>query len=667
MPNLAKPRAAATPALTLYSSRTSKSPVRVGTETPAPEAPGAPQRDRYNNPPTGEAGSGLLIPVTTDPAGSRRGNILTAHQTRQRQHPIRSLKKTPATKAPSTPSENVPSSSLSHEEGISVSERAKTLVARSVSVGLTGLAPRGSRFSRFLNDPTDLQRLAKARKLRELLRQEMNKKLRKAKVCLSEYKLDPSKMTMSDLLYYLPDTIPMTSYLEEEQRENQTVLPLTHPREVPCEAPNPEAPAETASQRDEDEDGDDADDGVIVLRVRVAEDGSLIIDEESLTIEVLRQKGPNPANDGDPIFERGSTTTYSSFRKGTHVKPWCNKETDMFFLAINMVGTDFSMIGQLFPHRGRVEIKNKLKKEERANSWRIDKAFKERRRLDLEFFTSLLEKILCIKAKSNKNNKSPTEKKVIKKNKRKPKEKKAANQLSDVEEERSDPEMDSDEVEGEKENVSNVGTTPAADATTPKRKRKRTDGGESSPKKKRLLQSPAESSKQAEGPVEGDKGHVEIKQVQLSRGRPQRPLPNLGRKWGQRGLHPRTKPKEKDKDGPIPVEEENTEEGVSKEQVDKAASSKVSQKKKEKAGEVSSSEEEEEEANDKPIKSTRYGRIPQKTQLLNYPANEEGDLPSDSAPAPASNGSPSTSSSSAKLKAKPPTSGQNQTWPRPAR
>ncbi|XP_024286522.1 transcription factor TFIIIB component B'' homolog [Oncorhynchus tshawytscha] len=319
-------------------------------------------------------------------------------------------KKTPATKAPSTPSENVPSSSLSHEEGISVSERAKTLVARSVSVGLTGLAPRKSRLSKFLNDPTDLQRLAKARKLRELLRQEMEKKLRKAKVCLSEYTLDPSKMTMSDLLYYLPDTNPMTSYLEEEQRENQTVLPLTHPREVgrlqwkwnrshnikrsPARPPMPEAPAETASQRDEDEDDDDADNGVIVPRVRVAEDGSLIIDEESLTIEVLRQKGPNPADDGDPIFERGSTTTYSSFRKGTYVKPWCNKETDMFFLAINMVGTDFSMIGQLFPHRGRIEIKNKFKKEERANSWRIDKAFKERRRLDLEFFTSLLEKIL---------------------------------------------------------------------------------------------------------------------------------------------------------------------------------------------------------------------------------------------------------------------------------
>lgn len=29
----------------------------------------------------------------------------------------------------------------------------------------------------------------------------------------------------------------------------------------------------------------------------------------------------------------------------------------MFFLAISMVGTDFSMICQLFPHRARSEIK----------------------------------------------------------------------------------------------------------------------------------------------------------------------------------------------------------------------------------------------------------------------------------------------------------------------
>ncbi|KAM9516850.1 uncharacterized protein ACWYII_044133 isoform 4-T5 [Salvelinus alpinus] len=711
MPNLAKPRVAATPALTRSSPRTPKSPMRAGTETPAPtpEAPEAP-RQTDSGPPQGmrsprrrpSGGSRQakgqpkprpLSPASPGPTTTSLGNVAVEDSSLSQQTPqaagkgsIQSdlLKKTPTIKVPSTSLEMVPSSSLPDKEGISVSERAKTLVARSVSGGLTGLAPGKSRLSRFLNDPTDLQRLAKARKLRELLRQEMNKekKRSKAKVCVSEYTLDPSKMTMRDLIYYLPDTNPMTSYLVEEQRENETVLPLTPPREEsPERPPTPEAPAETASQGDEDENEDEDDDGVMVPRVKVAEDGSLIIDEESLTVEVLRQKGPNPADDRDPIFERGSTTTYSSFRKGTHVKPWSNKETDMFFLAISMVGTDFSMIGQLFPHRGRTEIKNKFKKEERANSWRIDKAFKEKRRLDFEFFTGLLEKILAAEAKRNKNNKSPTEKIRIKK-KIKQKEKKAAKQLSDVEEEGLDAEMDTEEVEeeGEKENenVSNEVTTLSS-SPTPKRKRKsRNGGGESSPeeakdgKKKKidLITSdqeeagvpedseagPPESSKQAEGPVEAAKGPVVIKPAQLSRGRSQRPLPNLGRKWGQRGPEPNTKPNVKD--GATPTEEENTEEGLSEEQVDKDASPSVSQKEKKKAGELSSSEGEEEEANDKPIKPTRYGRIPKKTQLLNYPAKKDGDSPSDSAPTPASDGSPSTSSST-KPKSKPATRRSN--------
>ncbi|XP_042157988.1 mucin-5AC isoform X2 [Oncorhynchus tshawytscha] len=723
MPNLAKPRVAATPALTRSSPRTPKSPVRAGTETPAPtpEAPEAP-RQTDSGPPQGmrsprrrpSGGSrqakgqpkpSPLSPASPGPTTTSLGNVAVENSSSSQQTPqaagkgsIQSdlLKKTPIIKVPSTPLEMVPSSSLPDKEGISVSERAKTLVARSVSGGLTGLAPGKSRLSRFLNDPTDLQRLAKARKLRELLRQEMNKekKRSKAKVCVSEYTLDPSKMTMRDLIYYLPDTNPMTSYLVEEQRENETVLPLTPPREEsPERPPTPEVPAEIASQGDEDEDEDD--DGVMVPRVKVAEDGSLIIDEESLTVEVLRQKGPNPADDRDPIFERGSTTTYSSFRKGTHVKPWSNKETDMFFLAISMVGTDFSMIGQLFPHRGRTEIKNKFKKEERANSWRIDKAFKEKRRLDHEFFTSLLEKILAAEAKRNKN-KSPTEKIRIKKKIRQ-KEKNAAKQLSDVEEEGLDAEMDTEEVEGEKENenVSNEGTTLSS-APTPKRKRKSRDGGgESSPeeakdgKKKKidLITSdqeeaglpedseagPPESSKQAEGPVEAAKGPVVIKPAQLSRGRSQRPLPNLGRKWGQRGPEPNTKPNVKD--GATPTEEENTEEGLSEEQVDKDASPSVSQKEEKKAGKLSSSEGEEEEASDKPIKPTRYGRLPKKTQLLNYPAKEDGDSPSDSAPTPASDGSPSTMPKSkpatrrAKIKpgpALPGRMGQSDSAPTPA-
>ncbi|XP_053195480.1 transcription factor TFIIIB component B'' homolog [Scomber japonicus] len=379
--------------------------------------------------------------------------------------------------------------SIPDREAIELSEKARTLVS---SKNRLSPSPPGFSLSRLLNDPSDIQRLEKARKLRELLKQEMHKekKLKKYKARAKEYTLDPAKMTMRDLIRYLPMSNPMTSSLEDSVQENETVVPPSPERaESPERAQEPEvipkiaspreeleeeeeAPAAAAAEEDEDEEQDDS---LMVPQVKVAEDGSLIIDEESLTVEVMRAKGPNPAQGRDPIFERGSTTTYSSFRKATYSKPWSSEETDMFFLAISMVGTDFSMICQLFPHRPRSEIKNKFKKEERENAWRIDKAFRERRKLDIEYFSKLLEKILEVQ-KSRKKLKSISDKNSPRKRKRKTKGKKATRKLSDVEEEEEEEEGElpdfEEEEEGEKENedLCNEGGTPVS---KPKRKRKR--------------------------------------------------------------------------------------------------------------------------------------------------------------------------------------------------
>ncbi|MBN3320936.1 MCCB carboxylase, partial [Atractosteus spatula] len=257
-----------------------------------------------------------------------------------------------------------------------------------------------------LNKPSissDRERILKARKLRELLQQEIQKekKMKKGKVLTFETPVpqDRSKMIMRDFIYYLPESNPMKSSLEHEQRQTETVTTLPPNRE-------PSVRPQEEEEGEEDEDEPVQDDQLLVPRVKVAEDGSLIIDEESLTVEVLRVKGPNVVEQNDPIFERGSTTTYSSFRKASYTKPWSNRETDMFFLAISMVGTDFSMIGQLFPHRARTEIKNKFKKEERTNSWRIDKAFREKRPFDIDFFSKLLEKVLIEDAKKKEKSRS---------------------------------------------------------------------------------------------------------------------------------------------------------------------------------------------------------------------------------------------------------------------
>ncbi|MGH0168915.1 UNVERIFIED_CONTAM: hypothetical protein FKN15_005465 [Acipenser sinensis] len=373
---------------------------------------------------------------------------------------------------------------------------------------------------------SDRERIIKARKLRELLKKEIRKEKKQQKGKTPDFEfnapVDRSKMTMRDFIYYLPENNPMKSSLEEERREIEKVIGPMPSKEPANKAPLP------PPVRDEDEDDNEEedvehvqDDQVLVPRVKVAEDGSIIIDEESLTVEVLRMQGPNVVEENYPVFERGSTTTYSSFRKSTHTKPWTNRETDMFFLAISMVGTDFSIIGQLFPHRARVEIKNKFKREERENSWRIDKAFREKRPFDFEFFSQLLERILKDDERKRLNKKKVTLGKKPANPKRRKKEKKADQdkapdgggsvEVSDSEV--AEGEADAETAEKENEDSLNVNEGEASTAGDPdakkKRKRKKNDAESGGPATKK----PSEDS--SERQQKKTKKRKRIKSVEI--------------------------------------------------------------------------------------------------------------------------------------------------------
>ncbi|KFP10981.1 Transcription factor TFIIIB component B'', partial [Egretta garzetta] len=341
---------------------------------------------------------------------------------------------------------------------------------------------------------SDRERILKARKLREMLKEELKKeRLLKHRPPVIEGRSPPdrSKMTMRDLIYYLPENNPMKSSLAEEKRTEKTSALGQMKEQEEKSTPD----REEEDEEEETENGEESQDGpLLVPRVKVAEDGSIILDEESLTVEVLRTKGPCVVEENDPIFERGSTTTYSSFRKSFYTKPWSNKGWLTKYLSvcifISMVGTDFSLIGRLFPHRARAEIKNKFKREEKANGWRIDKAFKEKRPFDFEFFAQLLEKVLADEEKRKQKtikNQKPKEKKPSrprKKTKAKAASTEAANDQDDLQEARtSDAETEADAVTAEKENEESLGISEQAEeqvALEPvlakkKRKKKRKD------------------------------------------------------------------------------------------------------------------------------------------------------------------------------------------------
>ncbi|XP_041825699.1 transcription factor TFIIIB component B'' homolog [Melanotaenia boesemani] len=569
---------------------------------------------------------------------------------------------------PARPPDKVPPSLLDKETS-EISEKAKTLVS---SKNVLSLPPSALSLSKLLNSPSDLQRLVKAQKLRELLRQERSKekKIKKDKTRAKEFTLDPTKMTMRDLIHYLPTSNPMMSSLEDSAQEDETVVPPSPAREEsPERVQEPEVlPTKVSSGEEEmheeevaEEEADE--EALMVPQVKVAEDGSLIIDEESLTVEVQRAKGPNPAQDRDPIFERGSTTTYSSFRKGTYTKPWSTEETDMFYLAVSMVGTDFSMICQLFPLRSRSEIKNKFKREERQNSWRIDKAFRERRKLDIEYFSKLLEKILEVQ-KDRKKLKSLSRKNSTKSSKTKAKGKKSERKLSDVEEE-EDNEVPDLEEEAQKENEDqcNEGGSPAVEFKK-KRKRKKKDDALTEELSGKKNKTDVKSNEQSEAGIPEDseaalpENHINldmtektpnvnkakdtaVKPAKLSRCRAPKPLLPLGLKRGKKPA-----PSTKSKETVSEKEDECESDGASKEQVNKdEVPLRQGRQGKSPSDDFSS---EEEDATVKPQKPTRYGRVPKPIQPLNYPSKEDQpSSASDTTPA-----SPSASQSKPKHTAK---------------
>ncbi|KAM9793465.1 transcription factor TFIIIB component B'' homolog isoform X2 [Syngnathus typhle] len=621
-------------------TRTPKSPAKVDSKSPPKDSELEPQCEAQ------AAQSGAQSPTPPEPepepepsADSEQAAAISAD------HSPKGIKQTDKALVPSDDVVFKVPPRPPDKEATAVSEKARTLLSTKSE---KSLIPRFS-LSRLLNDPSDIQRMEKALKLRKMLRQEMRKEKRAEKAKRkndNEYTLDPSKMTMRDLIRYLPSSNPMSYSLEDDPQGNMTtVSPEKSTERVP--KLNPEVVPETRRQAEEEEaaaEEEEEDDAMLMPRIKVAEDGTLILDEESLTVEVKRTKGPNPAEGRDPIFERGSTTTYSSFRPSTYCKPWTSEETDMFFLAISMVGTDFSMIGQLFHNRTRTEIRNKFKKEERQNSWRIDKAFRERRKLDIEYFTKLLEKILEVQANRKKL------KSLVRKNSQKSskvaKSKEFLDDLLDSEEEEEDEEeeeiddiLNSEAEDGEKENDAD-GKVLASKAGRKRKRKTAEDVSERKSKSKAGEKNNGEDDactpEDAEAALPEDQPDSQvceitdksaesttIKPAKLSRGGAAKPLLPLGRKWSKKLPPGPTAAKADDdasalKDGGVADQASN--EQMNKETPPEGVDEKENGDDDDNGG-VSSGDE---DYTAKPAKPTRYGRVPKTPSLLNYPVKEEG-------------------------------------------
>lgn len=119
-------------------------------------------------------------------------------------------------------------------------------------------------------------------------------------------------------------------------------------------------------------------------------DGRLVLDADSLNI-------PQPVQ--QEVIHRTEVTgqrahiTSATYSKKNTSERWTSDDVERFYRALQMCGTDFSMIEVLFPTRTRTHIRNKFKKEERDNPVRIENCLKNKIPLDIEEFKA------CIAAK----------------------------------------------------------------------------------------------------------------------------------------------------------------------------------------------------------------------------------------------------------------------------
>uniref|UniRef100_A0A6G1SB95 Transcription factor TFIIIB component B n=1 Tax=Aceria tosichella TaxID=561515 RepID=A0A6G1SB95_9ACAR len=194
---------------------------------------------------------------------------------------------------------------------------------------------------------------------------------------------------IKDLLFYNP---PLT----KDQKRHRKNLHLAKKNERKrLEEQNQSKAGDSNNKDKNDSNGNDnntveidTDESSLVPKVKMGPDGKLILDESSTLINRKNSIKEKEAiiEDNEEIISR---TNYDSYRRkpaSTSQTKWSVDDTQKFYQALTIFGTDFSMMESLLfaGHRSRTELHKKFKREERINKKKIDIALSNRISLDSE-------------------------------------------------------------------------------------------------------------------------------------------------------------------------------------------------------------------------------------------------------------------------------------------
>ncbi|KAK9473596.1 uncharacterized protein V1510DRAFT_414463 [Dipodascopsis tothii] len=116
--------------------------------------------------------------------------------------------------------------------------------------------------------------------------------------------------------------------------------------------------------------------------------GKIVVDEDSLQVDRHERDARPEVAEADKEVEdefarRVNSGTWSKREK---VERWDMAETQKFYEALSMWGTDFNLIAQMFRGRSRRQIKSKFNAEERKNPEKVHMALTRRMPVNLESY-----------------------------------------------------------------------------------------------------------------------------------------------------------------------------------------------------------------------------------------------------------------------------------------
>lgn len=184
-------------------------------------------------------------------------------------------------------------------------------------------------------------------------------------------KKEKSALTMKDMIYYNPKTSPMSIPKKALSNTSEIIIKTENMKTERERSPEPSLQPQITAP--------------LVPQLKLGPNGEMILDEKSLVVENAAEKEARKAIErSEIIYDDGSSGTYGIFKRQKRTKDWTADETIKFYRCLHTIGTDFSLMLQLFPNRSRRDLKIKFKKEERTNGHLIDKALRNPKEFDIE-------------------------------------------------------------------------------------------------------------------------------------------------------------------------------------------------------------------------------------------------------------------------------------------